>query len=422
MTRRRAKLFEAKQRVTYAGSRRASAALVAVLLFCGGQVSAATDWRDERWTVEGFTNALSGGPEGGPVEQAGGGSRGLCEDDAGRLFLLGGQFIDIVTPTGLRMRLAGSGTVGYRDGPAKDAQFRFGEGAYYGVYNIACGPNGVFVSDGGNRRVRRIFSGEGGWRVSTWAGGGKSRMKPGETGRPLDAGFSGTITVAAAPSGELTVADSYGAYRVSADGTAITYLGPWPESTIAKPGKPPTLNVVMGDADSRGFVYFVSRTPDFVIRIHPTGKIEHLAGILFGRERPTWIGDGPPREVYFDTPSTVVARPDGSAVYVCGGDEYDIRRVPTDGQGTTATLMQNGRWYKASVHPNRSRGPALFRPNAEGRLKPDGELTDLMVTHLLGRDASGNLYGSLFPWVGMTQVVEGEGPLGTKIFRLRQVP
>jgi hypothetical protein len=118
----------------------------------------------------------------------------------------------------------------------------------------------------------------------------------------------------------------------------------------------------------------------------------------------------------------VVARPDGSAVYVCGGDEYDIRRVPTDGQGTTATLMQNGRWYKASVHPNRSRGPALFRPNAEGRLKPDGELTDLMVTHLLGRDASGNLYGSLFPWVGMTQVVEGEGPLGTKIFRLRQVP
>lgn len=388
----------------------------------GWERAAAADWRDERWVVEDFTGVLGGGPEGGPVEQAGGGSSAVCGDEIGRLFLVNGQFIDIVTPDGLRARLAGDGKRGYRDGPAKDARFRIGADAYYGAHNLACGPNGVFVADGGNRRVRRIVRGDDGWRVTTWAGGGKRRLEPGETDRPFDVEFRGTIIVAVTPDGQATVADNYGAYRVTRDGASIRYLGPWPDSMGTKKGQPPSLNVMMGDADSRGSVYFVSRTPDFVVRVSPLGHIEHLAGIHFGPQRPNWVGDGPPREVYFDTPTSLVARPDGSAVYVCGGDEYDIRRVPADGQGTTATLMQNGRWYKASVHPNRSRGPAVFRPSAEGRLKPDGELTDLMINHMLGRDAAGNIYGSLAHWVGMTQVVEGEGPLGAKIFRLRHVP
>ena len=45
------------------------------------------------------------------------------------------------------------------------------------------------------------------------------------------------------------------------------------------------------------------------------------------------------------------------------------------------------------------------------------------MSHLLGRDAQGNLYGMLSPWLGMTQFVEGEGLLGTRVFRLqRSVP
>ena len=49
-----------------------------------------------------------------------------------------------------------------------------------------------------------------------------------------------------------------------------------------------------------------------------------------------------------------------------------------------------------------------------------GDLTDLMVSHLLGRDAQGNLYGSLNHWSGMAQFVEGEGLLGTRVFRLQR--
>ena len=177
---------------------------------------------------------------------------------------------------------------------------------------------------------------------------------------------------------------------------------------------------MMGDSDAAGNVYFVSRTPHAVIRVTPAGELQHLAGRVTREKAHQLAGDGPPREAYFNTPTSIAAQPDGSAIYVCGGDEYDIRRIPADGGGTTATLMQNGQWYRASVHPNKSRGPAVVKPDAKGKLKPDGDLTIFMVSHLLGRDAQGNLYGSLNHWSGMTQFVEGEGLLGTRVFRLQR--
>ncbi|NMG76001.1 hypothetical protein [Aromatoleum diolicum] len=383
---------------------------------------AVADWRQERWVVEDFTKVLGEGPDGGPVAQAGGDVHSMCADQMGRLFLSSGQFIDVVTAEGMRSRVAGTGQPGYRDGPAHEAQFRLGFKSYYGAHNLACGPNGVFVSDGGNRRIRRLHKRDGKWQVDTWAGGGKRRMKPGDTAAPQEVMFRGTISVAVTTSGQVTVADDGGYFRVSPDGRTIRYVGPWPATMAPKTNVAPKLNVMMGDADSRGSVYFVSRTPHFVVRIDPDDAAVHLAGRFVETRTRLSIGDGPPREAFFDTPSSLAVQPDGSAVYVCGGDEYDIRRVPADGTGTTATLMNNGRWGIASVHPNRSRGPAVVKAGAGGRLRPEGELTGLMVSHLIGRDAEGNLYGSINFWTGMTQFVEGHGLLGTRIFRLRREP
>ena len=133
----------------------------------------AADWQAERWSVADFTGALGGGPEGGPVEQAGGTPYTLCGDQAGNLFLAHGQFIDIVTPDGMRSHLAGTGEYGFRDGAAHQAEFRLGLNSYYGAHSLACGPDGsVYVTDGGNRRIRRIHQAKGQWRVDTWAGGG----------------------------------------------------------------------------------------------------------------------------------------------------------------------------------------------------------------------------------------------------------
>lgn len=394
---------------------------LALVLVAASAAVSANDWQAERWNVADFAGALGGGPDGGPVEQAGGTPRSLCGDQAGNLFLADGQFIDIVTPDGMRSHLAGSGEFGFRDGAASQAEFRLGLNAFYGAHNLACGPDGsVYVTDGGNRRIRRIHKEQGQWRVDTWAGGGGRRLGPGEAAPPNTVAFSGTMAVAVTPQGEVTIADNHGAYRVTVDGREIRRLASWPESAYYSDVKSGQLNVMMGDADRAGNVYFVSSTPHVVIQITPAGKVLHLAGRVTRDRAHQLAGDGPPREAFFNSSSSIAAQPDGSAVYVSGGDEYDIRRIPSDGGGTTATLMQNGQWYRASVHPNKSRGPTVVKPGARGRLKPDGELTDLMVSHLLGRDAQGNLYGSINSWSGMTQFVEGEGLLGTRAFRLQR--
>jgi DNA-binding beta-propeller fold protein YncE len=383
--------------------------------------TSASDWRTERWRAADFTSALGGGPDGGPVEQAGGTPYALCGNKAGSLFLAYGQFIDIVTPDGIRSHLAGTGEYGFRDGEASQAEFRLGLNANYGAHNLACGPDGsVFVPDGGNRRIRRIHKDQGQWRVDTWAGGGNRRLRAGETARPNAVSLNGTIAIAVTPKGEVTVADNRGAYRITPDGRQIAYLADWPESARYQNAQSGKLNVMMGDADLAGNVYFVSRTPHAVIRVTPQGEVLHFAGYVANDKAAKLTGDGPPRQAFFNTPTSIAVQPDGSAVYVCGGDEYDIRRIPGDGGGTTATLMQNGQWYVASVHPNHARGPAVMKPAANGKLKPDGELTILMVSHLLGRDAQGNLYGSMNHWSGMTQRVEGEGLLGTRVFRLQR--
>ncbi len=394
---------------------------LSLLLIAISAVVSASGWKAERWHAADFTSALGGGPDGGPVEQAGSTPYALCGDQAGNLYLAYDQFIDIVTPDGMRSHLAGSGEFGYRDGAAHQAEFRLGLNAYYGAHNLACGPDGsVFVADGGNRSIRRIHPVQGRWRVDTWAGGGKRRLGPGESVLPNTVAFRGTIAVAVTPAGEVTIADNYGAYRMTADGREIRYLARWPTSAYYRDARSGKLNVMMGDSDAAGNVYFVSRTPHAVIKVTPAGELQHLAGRVTREKAHQLAGDGPPLEAFFNTPTSIAAQPDGSAIYVCGGDEYDIRRIPADGGGTTATLMQNGQWYRASIHPNKSRGPAVVKPDAKGKLKPDGDLTILMVSHLLGRDAQGNLYGSLNSWSGMTQFVEGEGLLGTRVFRLQR--
>jgi len=385
----------------------------------------AANWQNEQWIVESFTQSLGGGPSTGPIAETGAGVHSMCGDPNGNLYLAQGQLIDIVTAAGIRRHLGGTGEPGFKDGPASQAQFRLGFEAYYGAYNIACGPDGaVYVADGGNRRIRRIHRRNDTWFVDTWAGGGDRILRKGQTAPSRDITFRGTMSVAVNSQGGVIIASDWEAYRVSADGKTVTHLGGWPASATRKAGQATKLNVMMGDSDNHGNVYFVSRTPNVVMKIDAQGTITHVAGVsaTHGDKRRD-RGDTLPREAFFHTPSSLVADPDGSTIYVCGGDEYDIRHVPTDGETHTATLMQNGRWYRASIHPRgRAFGAAVVDPEAVGRLKPDGNLSVLLVSHLAGRDAAGNLYGILLRWRGMTQYVMGRGLLSTRVFRLRRVP
>lgn len=395
--------------------------IVMLLLIAVAAASAHADPVSERWVVEDFTHALGGGPDSGPVQGDGEDVYHLCGDTHGNLYLASGQNIDIVTPTGQRMRLAGTGEAGERDGPAAFAEFRMGIGSYYHGHNLACAADGtVYIADSGNRRVRRLAKDSSGWHVSTWAGGGRGRLSPGQRAGATSIELSPTFAVALNARGEIIIGASHGAYRVSPDGKAIEYLGGWPDSTSDKPGRAAQLNVMMGDADDKGNAYFVSRSPHAVVKVDAEGRISHFAGRpLFQGRRP---GDTVPLDAYFDTPTSIAVMPDGSAVFVCGGDEYAIRRVPGHGRGSTMTLMQNGRWEQLPVHPNEVRGAAVFNASAKGPSRPrGGTLTIFMINHLVGRDADGNLYGRLTHWVGMTQDVAGTGLLSTHVFRLRRV-
>ncbi|MCX7806826.1 MAG: hypothetical protein N3A38_16815, partial [Planctomycetota bacterium] len=273
------------------------------------------------------------------------------------------------------------------------------------------GLGNIYTAENGNVRVRRIFKDKDGrWMVDTVAGGGKRVLKDGESCPPLEVNLGGQIAVAAAPDGTLTIISAHlGVFRMDADRKAIRKLGEW---------------------TGGGNAYFIWRIDDGgIVRVSAEGRIERIAGLSHeeflkvsrGKGKPYHIGDGPPLTIYIDTPTSLAASPDGSCVYSCGGDEYDIRRIPTDLKTTSATLLCNGRWYVLPVHGNRNRGSVNFTPNLTGKSAAEGgPLCNMSVCHLHGRDYEGNLYGSVYPWVGATLSIEGSGQLRTKIFRLRR--
>jgi len=396
------------------------------------------DWRNERWTLEDFTNVRGGGPTFGPAVQAGGAVYQLCGDKDGNLFLANNytvgtaNTIDIVTPDGMRFRLAGTGVRGYRDGPARQAQFDHAD-RYVSPIGLRADDRGnLFLADNGNRVIRRIYRKGEEWFVDTWVGGGKraaGSLKGGGAANPREMALFGAI--AAAPDGHLTVAcRGTGFFRVAPDGKSVTFLGPWPKS--AGGGKS---SVILGDCDRAGNAYFISCEPvtSSVVRVAADGKIDHMAGLPVevmqrekkGARKPHHIGDGPPLTAYIDTPQSSAADPAGACVYTCGGDEYDIRRLPTDGATTTSVLLQNGRWAALKVHPNKNRPrekPCVVNPALKGQPRTEGgKLGNLCNCHIAGRDYGGNLYGFLYPWRGVTLCGPDGQLLRTSLYRVRRV-
>lgn len=371
-----------------------------------------TEWRVEQWMPEEFTGTLGGGPAFGPAVESGSGAGYLCGDRHGNIYLLNGNTIDIITTKGVKHRLAGTGVPGSRDGPANQAQFDQG-GDYNVPRSIQCDDRGnIFTAENGSGRVRRVFKNKAGkWMVDTVAGGGKRWLRDGETCAPTDVNLGANIAVAASPDGTLTIGGGdAGFLRISADGTRVLKLGGWP----APCGD--TRILVNADGDHKGNAYFIQRGPPAhtIVRVSPKGEISLMMG-------PKGVGDAPPLETSINTPTSVAANPDGSCVYACGGDEYDIRRVPTDLKSTTATLLCNGRWHVFQGVDPRSNAAAAKANNCVFNPKLTDKPPNFLNCHILGRDYEGNLYGSLYPWCGATQFVEGKGELRTALYRIRRV-
>jgi hypothetical protein len=377
----------------------------------------------ERFIPEHFTGGW-GSTDWGPAVQAQGSSSNneasgtlwpLCSDKQGNVYLGGAkdyQFIDMVTPEGMRYHIAGREEVGFRDGLARHAMFKMGRVAGYGEgYSMGCGPDGsIFVCDNGNYRVRRLYKQAGEWYVQTWAGGGTistTSMAVGRTVSTKDVQFIYGFQLAVNKFGEVYVASPWGGQcKINAAGDSITKLGNFPVAA----GDPPTEGfagtLMMGCADTVGNVYFIARTPDRAFRIDSNDVMSHISinPGLRGINPP----DGPPLQIYFDTPASMGCAPDGSCIYICGGDQYNIVRSPTDLVTSTSKLGQNGVF-----------SPGAFTKSG-GDFVTDGPSWPLRVCIVHGVDIAGNIYGALYPWSGLGLFIDGMPPQ-SKLFRLRRV-
>lgn len=328
----------------------------------------------------------------GPATQA---SLGLIEgaiatDSAGNLYIsedLTNQIREIST-TGIITAFAGSGAVGYQDGPAASAEF-------YLPLGIAVDPAGnVYVADSNNGVVRKItqagvvstiagtpvfgFSGDGGpalaatfrfpegvtvdgngnidiedtgnfriravspsGTISTIAGDGQ--FEPTSDGvAAANASLSGPGFLSFDPSGRLLIPDTgdYTVRRINSDGTVQTIAGTgiqgYGEGYEGVFGGPAT-QTLLGDpiqavADAKGNIYISDDYASVVYIVTPDGNMNVYAGQIGDSQ---YGGDNIPAT------SSALEQPEGLAVdssgnlYISDPRNNRIRMVSPSGIITT---------------------------------------------------------------------------------------
>ncbi|HLM58987.1 MAG TPA: SMP-30/gluconolactonase/LRE family protein [Pyrinomonadaceae bacterium] len=224
------------------------------------------------------------------------------------------------TVAGWRARVsvvAGDGSPGALDGPARQA--RFGE-----PFGVAAAPDGtVYLADAGDsNRVRKLTpQGE----LLTLAGGGEGFAD----GAGAAASFNTPSGLALDPDGNLYVADTGNnrIRKVTKEGVVTTLAGEGPPGFLDGPAAQARFDSPVGVAvDAEGNVYVADTYNDRIRRITKDGRVSTLAG----RGGPGHA-DGPGTEALFDTPCAVAVSSSGE-VYVADTGNNRLRKITKDGQ------------------------------------------------------------------------------------------
>lgn len=264
---------------------------------------------------------------------------------------------------------AGDGTRGWRDGPADQAQFDLGVGAYSDT-GIACDAAGsVYVSEAQAGRLRKIRRrGDGTWWVSTVAGGGSRMPKEGQPvpARQMKVGCASRFALT--PGGIVYFASHGGIYRV-AGGQGSLLAGT--DELRADLGKKTSIHdwhVGGSHITPGGMFYWMPGGGPRLLRFDTrTGRAERVAGldrIVAGLDGPTLGESG------FHT-VLICYRPDASVMYTCGGDESVPRRIRG---GRVTSLHPDGRfrpytgWVKGRRDPRWRHMAAVQCLDSRGRL------------------------------------------------------
>jgi uncharacterized protein (TIGR03437 family) len=327
-------------------------------------------------TVAGNGTEAFGG-DGGPATKAWiSQPNGVAVDKAGNIYFADTRNIRVrkVTPAGIISTLAGDGTIKLQiaganigdGGPATSAGFSPSPSLFQGIAVDAAG--NVYISDAGNRRVRRVNP-EG--MISTFAGGGTG----GDGGQATAASLALPGGLAVDAAGNLYIADSQGGKirKVTPGGIISTVAGNGSlnssgdggPATQAGIGNPLTVAV-----DKEGNLYLTEQTTFRVRKVNSSGIISTVAGSTIG-----FAGDdGPATGAKFGDLRGLAADNAGN-LYIADYGNNRVRKL--DSSGTITTVAGIGT-------------AGIFLENGDGglainsRLSPSG----------LALDEAGNLFVS----------------------------
>ena len=231
------------------------------------------------WTQEHVAGVWQGGYLNGPAKGSMINVLAAAIDAAGNIYMIGSGRITVMDASTKRVwNLAGTGVRGYKDGPAQSAMFNPG-GAGYDMENIAVNSHGdLFVSDGMNNVIRRIFKNPNHsyqWWVETYSGAGKQTMHPGQTISAANSWMYDPIAITVDKDDNVWTQDYYGFYKITPP-----YANP--PSMITCYQNTTGANAIILATDNSGYVYMCDRIRFF--RIDPsTGQQTWIAGVL-----PPW--------------------------------------------------------------------------------------------------------------------------------------
>lgn len=243
---------------------------------------------------------------------------------------LGNQIRLIEPDASLTVRtIAGTGTLGYADGPGTQAMFRHPNGV------AVSGAGVIFVADSDNHAIRALTpDGTGGYAVSTWAGGKReigSADGPGTSAR-----FNRPTGLAVDGQGALFVADQLNnkIRRVAPDAahTVSTLELTFPTSDLG------LVNPSALAASPGGDLFVVDASNERVCRI---GSGSHRVSCIAGqREVGLGFRDGSGAVSRLRAQMGLLALPDGTLLVADTGN-HRVRRIRpgADGASTVVTTL-----------------------------------------------------------------------------------
>ncbi len=223
----------------------------------------------------------------------------------------GNNRIRKITPQGVVLTLAGSGTAGFLDGPAATAQFD-------GPVGVAVDDKGnVFVADTYNDRIRKI--GVDGF-VTTIAGGPKPGYADGDASSAL---FDTPCGLTVTKDGSIIVADTgnRSLRKVSANGQVTSI-------TLSTDLRAPVGLALTHD----GFIYVTDFDRSTVVQLAPEGNSAIIVGNGPG------YSDGTSDIAAFNHPSGIALDPNSRELFVADSSNYLLRKLsptaPTEAPST----------------------------------------------------------------------------------------